>query len=278
MKRKLMLAALVSVFLLGGYTGAAGAATTTKPVVESQLRDGYDTFNSDGTAKHPNLWFREDTRTGGAVALTRTDRDDEPCQPTEAAPAEFTYGEQSLALTTINSGAAKAQLINHSDEVTGTSLATVNELSYWTMQCAGNGPVEADPSYQLQIDYNGAADGGFANLVFEPYWNDSATEQDHPSNPDQPIAPGVWQQWQATEGNWWSSRQITCGEFSLAPGAGGPPFTTPAAVGAACPDAVVVGIGVNVGSGNPNYVVATDGLTFGTTDGTTTWDFGPAPK
>src|SRR4051812_44422077 len=107
MKRKLMFAALVSAFLLGGYTGAAGAATTTKPVVEAQLRDGYDTFNADGTATHPHLWYREDTRTGGAVALTRTDRTDEPCTPTEAAPAGFTYGDQSLALTTINSGSAK---------------------------------------------------------------------------------------------------------------------------------------------------------------------------
>ena len=61
------------------------------------------------------------------MGLTNPDRTDEPCV---GAPEGF--GNQALALTTNNSGAAKAQLINHADEVAGTLLSTVNELSYWT--------------------------------------------------------------------------------------------------------------------------------------------------
>jgi hypothetical protein len=36
-----------------------------------------------------------------------------------------------------------------------------------------------------------------------------------------------------------------------------------------CPNAVVVGVGVNVGTNNPGYTVATDAVEFNST----TWDF-----
>ncbi|HSF26927.1 MAG TPA: hypothetical protein VLC50_05355 [Actinomycetes bacterium] len=38
-------------------------------------------------------------------------------------------------------------------------------------------------------------------------------------------------------------------------------------------NAVVLGIGVNIGGNNANYIVAVDGITFGTATGTTVFDF-----
>ena len=63
--------------------------------------------------------------------------------------------------------------------------------------------------------------------------------------------------------------------FSVAPGAGGPPFTTPGTVGANCPGATVLEVGVDVGSYNPDYTVAVDGLRLQTATDSYTWDFGP---
>ena len=64
----------------------------------------------------------------------------------------------------------------------------------------------------------------------------------------------------------------------LAAGNGGQPFDQPADIGTACPNAVVYGVGVNLGTYNPGSIVAVDGLTFGSTADTITWDFGSAPK
>jgi hypothetical protein len=271
MKRKFIVAAAaVMTMVLGGYVGAAGAVTDTRGVVKSQLRDGYDSSTAEGYA-HPFLWFREDTRTGGGVGLTRPDRPEEPCV---GAPEGF--GDTALGLTTNSTNAAKAQLINHADEVFGTPLSTVTELSYWTYQCAGTATVNDNASYQLQVDIDGdpSTVGDQTNLVYETYYNDT----EEPA-PQQPLEQGVWQFWNATNGNWWSNKDITCNEtLVLAAGGGGAPFDQPADIGAACPNAVVYGVGVNLGSYNPGSIVAVDGLTFGSTADTITWDFGPAPK
>jgi hypothetical protein len=117
-----------------------------------------------------------------------------------------------------------------------------------------------------------------ANLVFEPYWNDSATDQDHPSNPSQPLTPDTWQPWDATGGNWWSSKNFSCSGLELTNGAGGPPFYTPAQVATGCPGATVVAIGVNVGSFNPNYIVASDGIHISFLDDDFTTNFEPGAK
>ena len=136
-----------------------------------------------------------------------------------------------------------------SSHVRGTLLATVTGLDYWTYNSSTTSPAIADASYQLVIDPDG--DPNTANnttLVYEPYNQNTTPVQD------------TWEHWDATNGNWWSSKQITCGAFSVAPGAGGPPFTTPGTVGANCPGATVLEVGVDVGSYNPDYTVAVDGL------------------
>lgn len=208
------------------FTSVAAAAT----IVVTQ--------NSSG-------WGPMDTRPGGDVEFTEE----------YGAPAGL--GEGSLELTTDATTAAKADYwtLAHA----GTSLADVTDLSYWTYQAPTPQAPTAAASYQIQVDTNGAAEGGFTTLVYEPYWNGA-------------VVPATWQQWDVDAGLFWSSKTTECG---LVAGAGGPPLYTLDAIVAACPDSVVGGIGVNIGSFNPGYTVATDGVTFNGT----TYDFevGRAP-
>jgi hypothetical protein len=185
------------------------------------------------TPSNTQGWSTADTRPGGEVKYVS-----DPTSP---------YPNGALQLSTDSTNAAKAQYLHSASG----SLSDVTELSYYTKQISG--PPTADPSYQLAIDVNGAAPGGFTNLVYEPYWNGVVT-------------PGVWQNWDVDAGQFWSSSTVSDGTCALLSGAGGPPLYTLQEVKAMCPNAVVLGFGVNVGTYNPNYVVETDGVNFnGTT-------------
>lgn len=177
-----------------------------------------------------------DTRPGGFVTFVN--------DPTSPLPTG------ALQLTTDMTNEAKAQYMHAAN----TPLGQITELSYQTKQVSG--PASAAPSYQLAIDLNGAGEGGFTTLVYEPYWNGSVT-------------PGVWQAWDVDAGQFWSSRTVTDGTCTVTAGAGGAPFYTIAGLQENCPNAVVLGFGVNVGTYNPNYVVLTDALDFNGT----TYDF-----
>lgn len=187
-------------------------------------------------------WSTMDTRPGGTVEFT------------EAYGAPAGLGDGSLELTTDATTAAKADYWTR--DSLGTPLADVNELSYWTFQAATPQPPIAAVSYQLQIDANGAADGGFTTLVFEPYQSGIAGAV---------VLPAIWQQWDVDAGQFWSSRAVASDTCLLAPGAGGPPFYSLATLKTICPDAVVLGNGVNIGTFNPGYTVATDGVQFNDT-------------
>jgi len=214
-----------------GLTSAGGASAATETVTEGNL--GVD-------------WFQEDQRGTGAIAFTNA----------YGAPAGL--GSGSLQLTSVTSE-DKANLYNY--DAAGTSLSAVTELSYWTYRSADSTePLNiATPSFQLQVDFNGAATGGFSTLVYEPYLDQG----------NDAVQTGVWQQWDVDSGKLWSSRAYTEGEFIVDAGAGGCPCYSVADLAAAFPEAVVLGIGVNVGSGNTGYVVAADGLTINGT----TYDF-----
>ena len=191
--------------------------------------------------QNSSSWHTLDTRPGGTVAFT------------EAYGAPPGLGSGALELKTNATTAAKADYFTFAHA--GTPLASVTELAYWTYQAATPQPPVADPSYQLQLDVNGDAAGGFTTLVFEPYWNPAQG----------PIVPGTWQDWDTDAGLWWSSRTVADGTCVLAAGAGGPPLYTLATLKTLCPNAVVLGIGVNVGSFNPGYTVAADGVQFNDT-------------
>lgn len=245
-------AVMVLGVLVGLAAPSAHASTdTTVTVNQYSVVDGYPTAITPGDSH----WYTEDTRTGGAIAFTKE----------FGAPTGL--GSGSLEMTTDNTNTAKAQLVT--DEFAGTPLADLKALSYWTYQAAGN-PATADVSFQLQVSVTGDTTGatGYTTLVYEPYWNGS-NGACTVTNPN----PGTWQQWDMLSGVFWSSASVG----GLTAGAGGPPCYTIGQVLTLDPNTVVLGIGVNVGSYNPNYTVATDGITFGTSAGTTTYNFEQGP-
>jgi len=185
------------------------------------------------TPSHLNGWQATDVRAGGQINFIS--------DPTSPLPSG------ALQLKTDSNTASKAQFMHP----TSTPLGSVTELSYYTKQVSG--PPEADASYQLAVDLNGSAPGGFTTLVYEPYWNGT-------------VVPMSWQQWYVDSGRFWSSQSFSEGTCSVVNGAGGPPFYTLSQLQAACPNATVLGFGVNVGTYNLNYNVEVDGVDFnGTT-------------
>lgn len=178
-------------------------------------------------------WSTADTRPGGTVEFV--------------ADANAPGGSGALELTTDATTSAKAQYLHEAN----TPLADVTELGYWTRQVSG--PPHADPAYQLIMCLNGTAEGceGFTTLVFEPYQGGL-----------QLIVPEVWQEWDVDAGRFWSTRTVTCDGGTIVGASGGPAIYTLEVVQEACPDAVVAGFGVNIGTFNPGYVVRTDLFDF----------------
>ncbi|HEX5429467.1 MAG TPA: hypothetical protein VFX17_00080 [Patescibacteria group bacterium] len=184
-------------------------------------------------------WSTADTNAGGTVNFI-TDT---------SSPAP----SGALQLATDTTTTAKAQYVHESN----VPLADVSGLSYSTKQNAPAGIV-ADPSYQLITFLNGGT-SGFTTLVFEPYQN--------PGNNGNPtIVPGTWQQWDVSNGLFWSTRTVTCSNGTIVGTPGGPSSYTLAQIESTCPDSVVAAFGVNIGSNNPAYNVETDLVSFnGTT-------------
>ena len=195
-------------------------------------------------------WSTADTRPGGAVSFVLD----------SSAPS----GVGALRLTTDATNAAKAQYLH----AASTPLADVTELSYHTRQISSPF-AQADPSYQLVVCLGGATPStctGFTTMVFEPYENVGL------GTPGGVVIPNVWQQWDVDAGRFWSSRTYSDGgTCSVTAGFGGAPFYSLAALKSMCPNAVVAGFGVNIGTFNPSYDVYTDLFNFNGT----TYDFEP---
>lgn len=180
-------------------------------------------------------WSTADTRPGGTVTFV--------------VDAQSPYPAGALQLTTDATTTAKAQYLHAAN----TPLSSVTTLSYYTSQVSG--PPVADPSYQLVMCLTGGnfpTCGGFSTLVFEPYQNPQLG----------PIVPNTWQKWDVAAGLFWSTRTVVCSNGTVAGTPGGPATYTLAQIKTMCPNAVVAGFGVNVGTFNPGYVVRTDGFNF----------------
>lgn len=189
-------------------------------------------------------WYQPDTRPGGQVTFV--------------ADMSAPEGNGALKLTTDATLTAKAQYMHD----TVTPLANITELGYWTKQNVGS-PAVADPSYQLVTCTGGVVGGmcmGFTTFVFEPYQGGEGA-----------VVPGTWQQWDVDTGLFWSSRSVMCSNGPIVGTPGGPATYTLSAIQAACPTAVVVQFGVNIGTNNPMYNVETDLFDFNGT----TYDFEP---
>ena len=191
-------------------------------------------------------WGPSDPRPGGAVNYVYD----------AAAPAGF----GALQLTTDGTNAAKADYFHAATP--GTTLASLNQLSYYTRQVSG--PSIADAPYQLPVCLTGgngapcnppfggsAPASSFTTLVFEPYLNPSQGA----------IIPGAWQSWDVDQGLFFSTRTVTCSGGTLTGSAGSPLYTL-AQINTICPGAVVLAYGVNIGTFNPNYNVETDLFNF----------------
>lgn len=199
-------------------------------------------------------WTTADTRPGGQANFVAD------------ATAPGTPNNGALQLLTNATAAAKAQYM-HADP-NNTPLADVSELSYATKQNSASF-AGGDASYQLPVCLGGIDEAavtpanpsgcvGFTTLVYEPYQNGVVT-------------PGVWQSWDVDAGQFWSSRSVSLGTCLVTAGGGGAPFYNLAALAVACPDAVVAGFGVNIGSNNPSYDVEADLVNFNGT----TYNFEP---
>jgi hypothetical protein len=194
------------------------------------------------TPSNTQGWSTADTRPGGAVTFV--------ADPTSPLP------DGALQLTTDNTTTAKAQYLHEAN----VPLGDVTDLSYAAKQVSASF-AGGDASYQLLVDLNGDAAGGFTTLVYEPYQNGA-------------VIPGEWQTWDVDSGQFWSSRSFSEGTCTTVAGGGGAPFYTLAGLEATCPDAVVIGFGVNIGSNNPSYNILVDAVTFNGT----TYDFELVPR
>jgi hypothetical protein len=196
-------------------------------------------------------WTTSDTRPGGTVGYSMD------------TTAQGNPHNGALQLTTDTTSSSKAQYMHD----TQTALSQVNELSYYTKQITSSFP-QGDPSYQVATCLNGltgcasaSANDNFTTLVFEPYYN---TDQGA-------VTPGTWQQWDVDNGVFWSSKTVTCSGGTITGTPGGPASYTLAQINQICPNAIVVGFGINVGSGNPGYNVEADLVNFNGT----TYNFEP---
>ncbi|MCD2195533.1 hypothetical protein LQ327_19370 [Actinomycetospora endophytica] len=183
-----------------------------------------------------------------------------------------------------NRGAGKAEVSDEYGAPTGGGKAALrlstpgasDKVNYYTTEDAGT-PLadwipaaaysayqgEADqaqqfPSLQLVVDYNGAADGGFSTLTYEPVYNTGDS-----------LTPGEWHRYQAGAGKWCSTRAIpgviTEDQRSCS-NDGAKPLSDYIA---ADPDIIVNAVYVNQGSGNPGLESAVDLITTPST----TYDF-----
>jgi hypothetical protein len=236
MKKLLFAAALATGALMAGGVATAGAATEV-------------VTNNDVSRQ-----AEDTTPVGSWVIYTRTAS---PGTATfRSGPATPPLGAGSLELATAG-GSDKVYALNF-DHV-NTPLSAVDALGYSTYRSSGSAQQVA--SINLQADINGAAPGGFTTLVFEPVYNTAQGS----------VVNGQWQTWDAYGGGsatWWSSNPI--------PGAPNrDTFVSWNTITSMNPDAVVLGYGINQGSGNGSLTTAVDALKFGASGTTTTYDFEP---
>ncbi len=240
------------------HATASGQLADATPADSQQLADVLGDICTDTvTAIQPNNpgadpaaypaagWWSDDTRANGTVAVDN------------ALGVPTGFGCTSAHFTT---GAAtgtplqdKAQLISYSQA--GTALSTIHAISYWAYRSSASTGGTA-PHLALNVTITGmGVPTGFATLVYEPY-NQSAGETG--------IVNDTWQQWDAAatttgDGVWWTSKIA-----NPAPGSQAKPQPW-ASFQVLYPNAMVLGFGFDIGSNNPNMIVAGDGLVFGAT-------------
>jgi hypothetical protein len=223
----------------GGHGGGGCTATPT------QITGGYP------LSAPTSGWYSADTRTSGNVTVNST----------YSGPPGF--GCNSAELTTGSVlGQDKAQLFSYADY--GMALSSISNVSYWAYRSSLSGTPAANLALNIAIQGTAGFIPGttvgctatpcFTTLVYEPYLQ---------SGGQGAIVNDTWQHWNATDatagnGMWWSSK------IASGPGSQSQPETY-SYFQSLYSDSVIQAYGFNVGSYNPNMVVAADGLTFGST-------------
>lgn len=182
------------------------------------------------TPSNTQGWSSADTRTGGTVSFVGDSSSPLPMG--------------ALKLVTDSTTTSKAQYMR---EAASIPLSQITTLGYATKQNAASF-ADGTASYQLVVNVAGTT--GYTTFVYEPY------------NNSQSITPGTWQTWDVDAGQFWSSRDVTCSGGNFTAGGGGAPFYTLNDIKTKCPEAVVLGYGVNIGSNNPGYDIETDAVVF----------------
>lgn len=237
--------ATAGIVTIAGVGVAAAAPTDLIPGLDSLLGGG----GSDTTEVNEDLvpFGPGDTRLNGAASV-----DDVYGAPDDG-------GDGSLRLVTPET-ADKVQVFTSGGNAPLEDWVDVAAYSAFRDPASTATAVQF-PSLQLTIDFNGAADGGFSTLTYEPVNNTDVENTE----------AGVWQRYEAGEQRWCSTREIP-GTFAA--------NMTQCSNGGAIdlsviamnnPDAVVTAFGFNQGTGNGGLASAVDLLT--TPD--TTFDFEP---
>lgn len=229
LKTKLAIAFSASALAGSSLVLALGIPLTAKAagstVVTPANTQGWSTSDADGA----------DNRGAGSVTFT-TDF---------GAPSGF--GSGSLKLSTTD-GSDKAQIVHAAPA--GTLLSDVQNIGYSTYRQSPVSDPNQVAAINLVIDSNGAAEGGYDQLVFEPVYQPGGVAA---------IQNDTWQTWDAS-GNaiWWSTHDIngTCANTC---------YTSLSDIQAANPDATVFGYVINQGSGNPSLTSGVDAFVFNDT-------------
>ena len=167
---------------------------------------------------------------------------------TGPAPTPLGVGSLQLSVT----GTSDHWSVYNYDH-TGTPLSSITALGYSTY----TDNATTAPALQIEINPNSTGVDSsvhYSTLNFEPYMNGSVT-------------PGTWQTWNVMSGVVWGTH------LTDAPQSAPVSWST---FLADYPNATVkYGVGVNVGSGWSAMTGNVDALTFGTSAGTTVYDFEP---
>lgn len=221
----------------------------------------------------PDSWYKSDVRPGGTATITDLagiGGNLESAQPLPTGAAR---------LTTTTDNTAKAEVFTYADFGLASSVLADIDLSFSYYKQTSSSAAPA-PALKLSI-YNPTGTGSgdndsYGQLIFEPYWN----------NPGLTVTPDQWNSVSINEttgsgsdasGGWWWS-----GGFGIGSGSGGPPvrslseWLTAFQTG---PDSLdfsgarVTGLGVGIGTYNPDQNTYFDAVSIKVGSVDKTYDF-----
>ncbi|GAB2907682.1 hypothetical protein GCM10027047_02400 [Rhodococcus aerolatus] len=169
--------------------------------------------------------------------------------------ANAILGDESLALQATGGGKSAA----FSQQFAGRQLSDITDLEYQTYLDTFAATEFQAPALNIAVNPM-KADDTYTTLVWEPYYTTA---------PANPVVLDQWQKWTPSEGTegkggWWASDSVTSTGSDNKYGFGTYTATFDE-VKAAIPNAVVLQVGVNVGSGNLGLSGLVDGLTVNDT-------------